>query len=127
MTGHFSALRQGLIGLDCSSLVARQTCFVCTTSDGRTVTLYKDRYDDHILAEHPELKRDFGFPAQNIEHALMNAEHCWPGRGKARIYIGPAVQANPPAGAQRIHVVTVPEAVGNGWWVITAYGEPVSG
>ena len=105
--------------------MARQTCFTCIACDGRTVTLYKDRYDHHVLAEHPELKRDYDFPAQNIEHALMNAERSIAGQGKARIYIGPAVQANPPAGAQRIHVVTVPETTGNGWWVITAYAEPV--
>jgi hypothetical protein len=35
------------------------------------------------------------------------------------------VQANPPAGAQQMHVVVVPEKQGKGWWVITAYAVTV--
>lgn len=101
------------------------TCFTCDTSDGRRTTLYKDRYYDHILAEHPELKRDYDYPAQQIEHALQNAERVAAGQGKSRIYIGPPVQANPPAGAQRVYVVIRPEKRGNSWWVVTAYAEPI--
>jgi hypothetical protein len=87
------------------------------------VTLYRDRCDNHILAEHPELTRDYDDPAEQIEHALMNAGKVTPGKGKARIYIGPPVQANPPAGAQQIYVVVLPKtkSQGGGWWVVTAY------
>jgi len=106
--------------------VARK-CFTCTASDGRRVTLYKDRYEHHILAEHPELKRDYDKPAQHIEYAIMNAERTYPGQGKAVVYVGPPVQANPPAGAQHIYVVVLPEQNGEGWWVITAYAEPILG
>lgn len=55
----------------------------------------------------------------------MNATKVTPGKGKATVYIGPPVQANPPAGAQRIRVVVRPETEGNGWWVVTAYAELV--
>ena len=105
--------------------MTRHAIFTCTTVDDREVTLYRDRYDTHILPEHPELARDYDDPASQIEHALMNAANVTPGKGKARIYIGPPVQANPPAGAQRISVVVVPKSQGNGWWVITAYAVPV--
>jgi hypothetical protein len=89
------------------------------------VTLYKDRYDIHILPEHPELARDYDDPPSQIEHAVMNAVEVKHGQGKAWIYVGPLVQANPPAGAQRIRVVVLPEKEGSGWWVVTAYGELV--
>lgn len=100
-------------------------CFSCLAADGRRVTLYKSRYDDHILREHPELARDFDFPAQQIEHALVNAERVAQGQGGAWVYVGPPVQANPPAGRQRIHVIVRPERSGRDWWVVTAYAELV--
>ncbi len=102
-----------------------QAIFTCKAADGREITLYRDRYDNHILREHPELARDYDDPASQIEHALMNAAKVTPGRGKAKIYIGPPVQANPPAGAQQMYVVIQPENLGTGWWVVTAYAEPV--
>ena len=55
----------------------------------------------------------------------MNAERRYPGQGKAIVYVGPPVQANPPAGAQRIYAVVLPEKEGDLWWVITAYAEPI--
>lgn len=99
-------------------------CFTCTACDGRIVTLFKERYDGHILGEHPELVRDYDYPAQMIEHALTNvASDVVAGQGRAVIYKGPPVQANPPAGAQRIHVVVLPDQRRRGeWWVVTAYG-----
>ena len=105
--------------------MARQAIFTCKTVDRKEVTLYKDRYDTHILQEHPELARDYDDPAGEIEHALMNAAKVTSGKGKARIYVGPHAQANPPAGVQQMYVVVVPEREGNGWWVVTAYAEPV--
>jgi hypothetical protein len=103
----------------------RRICFSCTDADKRTVTLYKDRYHDHILAEHPELVRDYDYPAQIIEHAVQNAERRLAGQGKAQIYVSRPLQANPPAGAQRVYVVTLPEKSGKSWWVVTAYAEPI--
>ncbi len=102
-----------------------QAIFTCKTVDGRDVTLNRGRYDNHILQEHPELARDYDDPASQIEHALMNAAKVTHGQGKARIYVGPPVQANPPAGAQEMYVIILPESRGNGWWVVTAYAAPV--
>jgi hypothetical protein len=101
--------------------MTRHVIFTCKAVDGREVTLYRDRYDTHILPEHPELARDYDDPESQIEHALVNATKVTSGKGKAKIYIGPPVQANPPAGAQQIYVVVLPESQGNGWWVITAW------
>lgn len=100
-------------------------CFTCAAMDGAKVSLYKARYDDHILLEHPELARDYDYPVSQIEYALTNAVRVQLGKGKAKIYVGPAVQANPPAGPQQMFVVVVPESNRDGWWVITAYAEPV--
>jgi hypothetical protein len=58
-----------------------QASFNCRTVDARDVTLYRDRYDNHILQEHPELARDYDDPASQIEHALLNAVKVTPGQG----------------------------------------------
>jgi hypothetical protein len=103
----------------------RRPIFTCQTSDGKVVTLSRHRYDTHILVEHPELARDYDEPERQIEHALMHAANVRRGKGKATVYVGPPVQANPPAGAQRFYVVVRPEDDGTGWWVVTAYAEVV--
>jgi hypothetical protein len=107
--------------------MAPPALFTCKTADGRVVTLSRQRYDTHILLRHPELARDYDDPASQIEHALLNAIRIRPGNGNAWIYVGPPVQANPPAGAQRLYVVVMPENEGKGWWVTTAYAELVLG
>jgi hypothetical protein len=105
--------------------LARKIIFSCRTTDGKTVVLYQDRYDNHIVTEHPELLRDYDDPANQIEYALTNADKVVPGKGKAWIYISGPTQANPPAGAQRISIVIRPESERSGWWVVTAYAETI--
>lgn len=66
--------------------MARRAIFTCKTADGSEVTLYRDRYDNHILPEHPELARDYDDPPSQIEHALMNPAKVTHGKGRAKIY-----------------------------------------
>jgi hypothetical protein len=103
--------------------LSRRKCFECVCPYGRVITLYTDRYNDHILMEHPELKRDYDFPALQIQHAIENVKRVRPSYRRTILYEGPPVQANPPAGIQRIWVVIAPEKNDDGWWVVTAYGE----
>jgi hypothetical protein len=106
----------------------RRICFECKAVDDRKVIMHRDRYEDHILAEHPELLRDFDLPAQQIQHALENAASVLPGQGGALMYKGPEVVANPPAGRCRIWVIVAQERSDKTrWWVVTAYGELVLG
>jgi hypothetical protein len=100
-----------------------KTCFECTAVDGRVVRLFKERYYGHILREHPELSRDFPYPAGEIERALKEAVRTYQGQGRNKVYVGPNVEAKSDAGTLRVRVVVNVEEIEG--WVVTAYAEIV--
>lgn len=103
-------------------------CFEnCRAKDGRLVRLTKRRYDDHVLAEHPDLARDFAYPVSEIQKALECAERICPGAyGPTQEYIGPVVLPDNNHGfgfsakPRRMHVIVWRET-GNTAHVVTAY------
>ena len=102
-------------------------CFERPAKDGRVIRLMKDRYDDHVLDEHPDLLRDFDYPASEIAKALETADQIKPGEwGNTQVYIGPVIY--PTKGpftkqARRMHVVVWREANNRGH-VITGFSVP---
>ncbi|HWW87262.1 MAG TPA: hypothetical protein VNZ26_26875, partial [Vicinamibacterales bacterium] len=107
----------------------------CRAKDGRIVRLAKKRHDDHILDEHPDLARDFAYPASEIQKALESAEDVSPGsRPNTMMYLGPPVMPNGIASGgqfghsremRRFRVVVQTEE-GNTGFVTTAYAPVVS-
>ena len=104
-----------------------KVCWTCTASDGRVVRLYKDTYYGHINNKnrHPEIPRDYDYPATEIEDALMKApKPPKPEASHQRIsYIGPPVQPKAPkAGLEEWKVVVQPDDDGGKTgWVVAAY------
>lgn len=106
--------------------------FKCTAKDGRTVRLERDRYDGHVLSDHPDLGVDYLSPANEIQRALEQADKIQPGNTGQRLhYVGPPATPNSlsatfgsPRKARRFHVIVQIEPANCGH-VVTAYSTTV--
>lgn len=98
-------------------------CFEKAAKDGRLIRLMKDRYDDHVLKEHPDLLRDFEYPASEILKALETADEIRPGASsQTQVYVGPVIYPSKGLykGPRRMHVVVWREKANRGH-VVTAF------
>jgi hypothetical protein len=86
------------------------------------------RYESHILDEHPDLLRDFTYPASEIQKAIETAIDVRPGAWGARLeYVGPDIVPDTltsrfrlPLAKRNMHVI-VQEEPDNRGHVVTAY------
>ena len=111
-------------------MAAAPFLFKCHAKDGRLVRLARERYQDHILAGHPELAGDFADAPAQIKIALEEAVTIRDTYSRNKVeYIGPLVTPDGLAPAfsgkktpRRFHVIVWKEPAHAGH-VVTAWSQ----